>query len=76
MPVEPDWELYFHNSSQNHGMLHPIAYASCSLDSSKRNYGITELEMLAVVWAAGTSDHISLVIAPLFTLTIQPVYEF
>ena len=38
-------------SQEQDGRIHPVAYASCSLSPQKRNYGITELETLAAVWA-------------------------
>ena len=42
---------------QEDGKLHPIAFASRALDPQEKNYAITELETLAVVWAITHFHH-------------------
>ena len=36
---------------QEDGQLHPVAYASRSINKHKKQYGVTELEALGVIWA-------------------------
>ena len=42
---------------QDDEQLHPVAYASRALNPHEANYGITELETLAVVWAMSHFHH-------------------
>ena len=39
------------SQEQGEGLIHPVSFASHSLSSAECNYGITDLETLAVVWA-------------------------
>ncbi len=39
------------SQKQQDGKLHPVAFASRALSPCEKNYGITDLETLAVVWA-------------------------
>ena len=42
---------------QDDGNVHPISYGSRALSVAEKNYGITELETLAVVWAISHFHH-------------------
>ena len=48
------------SQTQEDGKLHPIAYASRALTPGEKNYGITDLETLAVVWSLSHFKAISM----------------
>ena len=40
-----------------HGVERPVAYASCNLSTAQEDYGITDTEGLAIVWAVRKLPH-------------------
>ena len=39
------------SQEQSDGTIHPVAYASRLVDKHEKNYGISKLETLGLVWA-------------------------
>ena len=62
------------SQTQLDGTIHPVAYASRSVDKHERNYGISELETLGLVWLSATSVRTSLAILAPFIQIMQRAY--